>query len=187
MNTITNNPAILITLVLYCIGKYILMFSFTKPSTFRIRHTCFDCLFSFATRWAGWRVMVIILFFRRTFPMFFIAFHLQQIFKKQILLSHTFLYIFIICPGSYMSRIYKDLTWSNQFKFMAFLQYIRKYLIEEVGILKTTGGFFPNGEKWWILSFTSRQKTIDTLYCLRFSLHSSTCSLYHTGIEWMEV
>lgn len=41
MNTITKNPAVLIACGLYRIGKYIFMFSFTKPSAFRVRSTCF--------------------------------------------------------------------------------------------------------------------------------------------------
>lgn len=74
MDTITKNPAILITRGLYCIGKYTFMFPFVEPSTFRVRSTCFNRLFFFATGWAGWRVIVIILFFQRPFTMCFTVF-----------------------------------------------------------------------------------------------------------------
>ena len=44
-------------------------------------------------------------------------------FKKQsLLLGNAFLHLFIVCPGFYMGRIHKDLTWVYQFKFIAFLQ-----------------------------------------------------------------
>lgn len=41
-----------------------------------------------------------------------------------------------------MGRIHKDLTWVYQFKFIAFLQYMGKYLLKEVSILKTEGVVF---------------------------------------------
>lgn len=68
MDTIPKDPAILIARGLYCIGKYTLMFPFVESSTFRVRSTCFNRLFFFATGWARWRVIVIILSFSGRLP-----------------------------------------------------------------------------------------------------------------------
>lgn len=46
-----------------------------------------------------------------------------------------------------MGRIHKDLTWVYQFKFIAFLQYVGKYLLKKASVLKTAGIVFPNVEK----------------------------------------
>ena len=51
----------------YVMCNNLLMLPFAEPSTFRIRRTCFNCLFFFATRWPGWRVIVIVLFVQRAF------------------------------------------------------------------------------------------------------------------------
>lgn len=62
MNAIAENPSILITCGLYCISKYMFMFSFAEPSAFRIRSACFHCLFFFAAGSTGWCIAVILFF-----------------------------------------------------------------------------------------------------------------------------
>ena len=51
-------------------------------------------------------------------------------------MGNASLQLFIVRPSFYMSRIYKDLSGIYQFEFVAFLQYMGKYLLKEVRILK---------------------------------------------------
>lgn len=87
INCITKNPAIFITGSFYCVGKYILVFPFAEPSTFRIRSAtlyCFSifwnviCEFFWITSGLWCTVVIIIvlvtLFFQRFLSMSFPVF-----------------------------------------------------------------------------------------------------------------
>ena len=58
MNAIAENPSILITCGLYCISKYMFMFSFAKPSAFWI---CNTALFGFYIVWYLFKLIILII------------------------------------------------------------------------------------------------------------------------------
>ena len=163
IHCVVKNPSIFITGSFYSVCKYILMLTFSEPSTIRVSSTApyflcvlrhIVCIITEIVMTASAFIVVIILVFKRLFAMLctiFVYFFSKHFFVKQrFMFCELMLHLSVVCSCFDMSCIYEHSCWINELETIAVFKDTLEYLLEEICIFKSSCIVLSKcGEVWY--------------------------------------